>query len=142
MPSVHNGIKDMKTDKKYLGWYDMDEYVTYIASQIIDDDWKPRKICGVTRGGLVAGVMLSHQLNVPFEPIAPDTILFDSNNVLIVDDIYDTGKTITQLKRLNRHARFAVILFNEQMGDYAVDYYGQTYSGNEWIVFPWETDLS
>jgi hypoxanthine phosphoribosyltransferase len=132
----------MKKSKRQLEWGAIDLAVDLIAIQITEDDWKPRKICGVSRGGLVPGVMLSHLLNVPFEPITPSTILLDSKDVLIVDDIYDSGATIKQLKRLNPNVRTAVVLFNDQHDVYEVDYYGDDYCGEQWIVFPWESYLS
>ena len=132
----------MKDKKEYLGWYDMDMATTLIVTQIEEDQWRPRKVCGVVRGGVIPAVMISHQMNIPFEPITPDTVLLDGKDVLIVDDIYDTGKTIKHLKKLNPQARFATILFNLKHDEYEVDYYGNGYSGEEWIVFPWESDLS
>lgn len=133
----------MKTSKFYIAWDQIDMAVDLIAVQIEEDEWRPRKICGVSRGGLVPGVMLSHRLNVPFEPITPDTVLLDSKDVLIVDDIYDSGSTIKQLKKLNPNVRTAVILFSDHHTDlYAVDYYGADYIGDQWVVFPWESDLS
>jgi len=141
-PSVQNGEK-MKISKRHVEWHTIDLAVDLIAVQICEDEWRPRKICGVSRGGLIPGVMLSHHLNVPFEPITPDTVLLDSKDVLIVDDIYDSGATIKQLKRLNPSARTAVVLFSDLHDDvYAVDYYGDDYSGEQWIVFPWESYLS
>lgn len=132
----------MKQNKEYVGWYDIDMATTLIVTQIQEDQWVPRKVCGVARGGVIPAVIISHQLNIPFEPITPDTVLLDGKDVLIVDDIYDSGKTIKHLKKLNPQARFATVLFNEQQDEYGVDYYGNAYSGNEWIVFPWESDLS
>ena len=37
-----------------------------ICSQIEKDEFQPNVIVGISRGGLIPGVMMSHKLNVPF----------------------------------------------------------------------------
>ena len=54
-------------------------------------------IYGVPRGGLVPAVYLSHRLNVPLVKTL-DAVLSDSHNpYLIVEDVIDTGKTLSRL---------------------------------------------
>jgi hypoxanthine phosphoribosyltransferase len=86
----------------------------------------------------VAGIMLSHYFGASFEAISPDTVVFGDQNTLIVDDIYDTGKTITQLRRLNPRAQFATLYFSDLRADDEIEFYGFSYDGSQWLVFPWE----
>ena len=79
--------------------------------------WEPDMIISINRGGLVPGVYLSHALKVPHYPVhyqtrdfvpgkhaknkwtfafKPHSINHDKN-VLLVDDINDTGKTFTAI---------------------------------------------
>jgi len=44
-----------------LSWADYDELVSSIASQL--GDWSPECIVGLTRGGLIPAVQLSHMYN-------------------------------------------------------------------------------
>lgn len=44
---------------------DVRNHVHAIIRKIYDDDFKPDYIVGLTRGGLIPAVMLSHYLNVP-----------------------------------------------------------------------------
>lgn len=79
-------------------------------------------------------------------------------NILIVDDINDSGATIEWIKQdwqssclpnhpawdviWNRNIRFAVIVNNEASSFKKVDYQGQTINKHDdpcWIVFPWES---
>lgn len=89
-------------DNKFKG------LVSTICRQVSADNWKPDYIVGLTRGGLLPAVMISHYLNVPMQSL--DVSLRDSGactsnlgmaedafagqNILIVDDINDQGSTL------------------------------------------------
>jgi hypoxanthine phosphoribosyltransferase len=128
----------MTKPKKKISWNHIDGAIKSIIEQMDIMSFKPSKICGVSRGGLVAGVMLSHYFGASFEAISPNTVVFGDQNTLIVDDIYDTGKTMTQLRRLNPRAQFATLYFSNLHSDDEIEYYGFSYNGNEWLDFPWE----
>lgn len=55
--------------KTHYSWGDIQKLCMNIANQLEDDDWKPDYIVGITRGGAIPGVMLSHYLNVPMHPL-------------------------------------------------------------------------
>ena len=128
--------------------------------------WDPNLIISIARGGLVPGVYLSHMIGVRNKPVIwqtrdgkiNETINIDSSEILIVDDINDTGDTLAWIKQdwdnsgkvftdgkseINWEAnvRFAVLTENEpsKFGD--VDYVSKFINKNEdpqWIVYPWE----
>ena len=79
-----------------------------IVSQMYSDDWRPDYIVGVTRGGLIPAVMMSHYTGVKMHTL--DVRLRDADHgpehavwmaeeasagkrILILDDINDTGET-------------------------------------------------
>lgn len=82
--------------------------VNNICREISKDNWKPDYIVGISRGGLLPAVMISHFFNIPMKPLqvslrdheecvsdlgmAEDA--FDGKNILIVDDINDQGSTL------------------------------------------------
>ena len=78
-----------------------------ICSQIEKDEFQPNVIVGISRGGLIPGVMMSHKLNVPFKPVHASTRDFPhwenylprptDKKILIVDDICDSGETFEKL---------------------------------------------
>jgi len=82
--------------------------VATICREIAADNWKPDYIVGLTRGGLLPAVMISHYLNIPMQSL--DISLrdggecvsnlgmgedaFKGKNILVVDDINDQGSTL------------------------------------------------
>lgn len=87
------------------------EGLNILVEQIKSDEWQPDYIVGITRGGLVPAVRLSHMLNIPLETVKwslRDDCEQESNcwipedidagmKVLIVDDIVDGGETVRTL---------------------------------------------
>lgn len=124
------------------------KYVLKIFLQMYNDSYKPDIIVGLSRGGLVPGVMLSHMIGVPFKALNKDEMFqnskFEYANGLIIDDINDTGRTLADFSSkyngLFDMVRYAVIVNNES-SSFDVDYYGCAYNKldePDWWVFPWE----
>jgi len=95
-------------NKIYLTNQDIEKYLANIVSQMYADNWRPDYIVGITRGGLIPSVMLSHYTGIKMHTL--DVRLrngdgeCESNcwmaedaqaekNILILDDINDTGAT-------------------------------------------------
>jgi xanthine phosphoribosyltransferase len=177
--------------KLYVSDVDIKEYVNTISYQMYKDAWRPDYIVGLTRGGLIPAVYMSHMLDIPMETLkvalrdgtggesncwmAEDAFGYVSiedrgesgcqtdpalrKNILIVDDINDTGATLDWIIKdwpsgclPNHHAwenaiwgrnvRFAV-LFDNLSSKFSrkVDYSAVEINKAEedvWIVYPWE----
>lgn len=119
----------------YVDWRDVEVMVYDLVRLIMRSGKQYKVIAGVTRGGLVPAVMLSHMLKLPMIAMEP-TEHVRHDDVLIVDEIYDTGKTIEKIKSLNPKADIAVLFHNEGLPE--LDYYVVKRQLNDWIVFPWE----
>ncbi len=95
---------------------DNDEFkilVTNICRQISKDNWRPDYIVGISRGGLLPAVMISHYFDIPMKPLqvslrdSGDCVsdlgmaedAFDGKNILIVDDINDQGTTLNWIMK-------------------------------------------
>ena len=95
-------------NKRYISEQEMKTGVLDIVSQMYSDDWRPDYIVGVTRGGLIPAVMMSHYTGVKMHTL--DVRLRDADHspehavwmaeeagadkrILIIDDINDTGET-------------------------------------------------
>ncbi|WP_311268940.1 phosphoribosyltransferase family protein [Sphingobium sp. WCS2017Hpa-17] len=133
--------------------------VQALARAVEAGDWAPDMLVGVGRGGLVPAVYLSHRLNCPmlsidYSSASADAALADvaarsaaGTQLLIVDDINDSGGTISALRGLladkggdMAHLRFAVLLNNRRSGQ-SVDYWADSVdrdTDKRWFVFPWE----
>ena len=165
--------------------------VNSICRDIANSDWRPDYIVGITRGGLVPAVMISHFLDVRMETLKVslrDDGECESNcwmaedafgyvpadqrgesgtetdpayrkNILVVDDINDTGATINwiiqdwQSSCLPNHSawdsiwgnsvRYAVLFDNSaSKSTISPNYIGETINKAEqdvWIDFPYES---
>ncbi len=160
------------SNKLSLSWQDIQHLAQELARQIQTSDWRPDLVIGVDRGGLVPSVMLSHYLNVPHASVkvslrdggecesltwAPEMVL-DGKNILLVDDINDSGATQAWLKEdwassvagvdhmftenfWHDEIRWASLVDNEA-SDETSDFAGMSVNKLEndvWIDFPWET---
>ena len=96
------------TNKRYISQKEIETGVLDIVSQMYSDDWRPDYIVGVTRGGLIPAVMMSHYTGIRMETIdvrlrdtfnSPEHALWMAEDagagkrILILDDINDTGET-------------------------------------------------
>ena len=110
---------------RYYTWNEFDKSVDYIANKC--KFWKISGIYGVPRGGLCLAVALSHKLNIKLieKPL---------NYSLIVDDVYETGTTLSNYKDIEG-ANFFVLISKMKPGWWNTV---NTSLKKEWIVFPWE----
>ncbi len=160
-------------NKHILKFNDVKNLTSTICRQF--NTWKPDYIVGLTRGGLLPAVMISHWLDTPMHALGvslrdvnsemgPESNLwmaedaFDGKNILIVDDINDTGATFNWIMKdwlsgchphdekwksvWNNNVRFAVLVDNlASKCDVKMDYVGMEVNKAErdvWIEFPYE----
>jgi hypoxanthine phosphoribosyltransferase len=133
-----------------------------IGRQLDADSWKPDFLVGVGRGGLVPAAYLSHRTSITMlsvdhssgDAAFADELLAklaaksrEGSNILIVDDINDSGSTILYLRQVladhgcsEPHIRVAVLV-NNLRSKARVEYAGTHMDRGEdkrWFVFPWE----
>ena len=110
---------------RYFTWSEFDKSVDYIANQC--KYWKLSGIYGVPRGGLCLGVALSHKLNIKLieKPL---------KNSLIVDDVFETGRTLSNFKNIEGANFFVLVSKSKPIWWNSVNLTDR----KEWIIFPWE----
>ena len=54
-------------EKLIYTWEQQVSDTNKICDQIENDEFTPDVIVGISRGGLIPGVMISHKLNIPFK---------------------------------------------------------------------------
>ena len=94
--------------KRIIDHTEFKNLVSEICRQISKDNWRPDYIVGISRGGLLPAVMISHYFNIPMKPLQVslrdniETVsdlgmaedAFAGKNILVVDDINDQGTTL------------------------------------------------
>ena len=164
-------------NKIYYTWSDVEHHTQEILRQICSDSWRPDYVVGLTRGGLVPANLISQYLGCRMETLKVslrDDTECESNlwmaedafghnmehpkNILIVDDINDTGATLNYIRQdwpsgcfpdnprwtqvWGSNVRVAVLVDNESSkSEIPVSYSAVDINKAEqdsWIVFPWE----
>ena len=113
----------------YYTWDEFDKSVEHIANKCKFLEFSG--IYGIPRGGLCLAVALSHKLKI-------DLISEPTKNSLIVDDVYETGITLNNFKKIEGAMFF--VLF----GKIKPTWWNTVFISekNNWIVFPWENTLN
>ena len=167
--------------KHYYSWKDIERSCVSIVNQMYSDQWRPDYIVGITRGGNIPATIISNMTGIPCEAIKVslrDDSKLESNtrmamdafgkfqqgqsrnegkNILIVDDINDTGATFNWIvddwERIHpgdtewrnvwcENVRFAVITDNSASDfKFMVNYSTHEVNKKEedvWLVYPWE----
>jgi len=111
-------------------------------------------IVAITRGGLVPASIIARELEIRLVDtvcissydyqqqgdasiLKPPTI--DSNGLLLIDDLVDTGQTARIVKDLLPEAHFATV-YAKPAGRPLVDTFITEVSQDTWILFPWDTE--
>lgn len=160
--------------KIYLKYREVENHCLSIGDAIVSDEWQPDYIVGLTRGGLLPAALLSQYLDTRMHSL--DVSLRDHNdgmgpesncwmaedalngkNILIVDDINDTGETLRWIAAdwktlclpsdprwenvFGNNVRVATVVNNVSSEFETISYWGQEMNKAEednWVVFPWE----
>ncbi len=156
----------MAQRRELLTWEDVDRLIDHLIPQF-QTDFDGMVI--ITRGGIVPGGMLSESLNIqnvltaavdfPFEAERqaakllawpefiqfPDDSLLVERQVLVVDDVWGSGRTITAVKNrvsaAGGNPSTCVLHFNPYRSLFTQaqpDYYAAI--TDAYIIYPWEID--
>ena len=129
------------------------------AEKILSDGFKPDVIVGVARGGLVPARILSdllenHSLATVrvescqtndgdrMKPVLMQTLTMSvaGKRILIVDDVADTGQSLTMIKEHVLQYEVAetklATLYHKPWSSIKPDYYEK--ETERWIIFPWD----
>jgi uncharacterized protein len=154
----------MDIPKDFHSWERIDDLVKQgLLPQINREDYDA--ILAITRGGMIPACLVSEALNIRNvltaavmfytdveetlkEPVFlqfPSDPLLVGKRLLIVDDVWDSGKTAhsvrERVRRAGAQAKVAVIHFKPSKSHFPGD--GPDFFAAEtdaWIVYPWDPD--
>ena len=161
----------MNVDKRYLSANEFLHDSWRLASRILKSGWRPDALVALWRGGAPVGVAVHEFLKVSgvdvkhipvkctsYSAIGENAgevrftceeIVFGmfraGDKVLVVDDVFDTGKTAAAVKRrfdaLGVEMRFGAVYYKPEKNvtDIVPDYWVRDV-GREWLVFPHEIE--
>ncbi len=121
---------------------------------------KWQKIIAIARGGLIPGAIIARELNIRYM----DTVCVSSYNlraqgelqvlkqihdfdakeaqdVLLIDDLVDTGKTAGVVRKMFPQTHFATV-YAKPDGRPLVDTFITEVSQDTWILFPWDSETT
>jgi len=133
---------------------DIDGMVHDIIRSLAKENWKPDYIVGITRGGLIPAIYISHYCDIKMETLKVSILsddcesncwmaedAFNGKNILIIDDIVDKGKTFNWIKEdwqsmcfpddpkwkniWHNNVKFASLIYNEA-SEFPVDFYSES----------------
>jgi hypoxanthine phosphoribosyltransferase len=148
--------------REVLTWTHFGTASRELARQVVDSGFRPDIILAIARGGLtVAGALgyalgikncfaisveyytgVDERLDVPVVlPPMPDLVAVRDLNVLIADDVADTGDTLSMVDRIVhphvREARSAVLYTKSRSVIEPTYTWRRT---DAWITFPWSAE--
>lgn len=152
--------QDGSVEKEYLGWGQIEGLVDRLLEQLPRDYYD--LLMAVTRGGLVPAGLIAEKINQRNVMVAavmfytdegqtldeprflqfPSDALLTRKRVLIIDDIWDSGRTAMGVKErieaAGGEAEIAVLHYkpDQSVFDARPDYY--VVETDRWIVYPWE----
>ena len=150
--------------KETYTWEYVDSLVCDVIAQLNADDYDA--ILAVTRGGMIPACLISERLDIRqiltaavmfytsegetlrephFFQFPSDPLLY-KKRILIVDDIWDSGKTAVAVKSkvtgAGGRAQVAVIDYKPQNNRFeeVPDFFAR--ETDAWIVYPWEKECN
>lgn len=152
----------MGLDERYhktfpITWEQLHRDCRALAWRLADlRSWK--KIIAIARGGLIPAAIIARELNIRYM----DTVCVSSYNlreqgelqilkqveafeeesseeILLIDDLVDTGKTASLVRKMFPGAYFATV-YAKPDGRPLVDSFITEVSQDTWILFPWDAE--
>jgi hypoxanthine phosphoribosyltransferase len=149
-------------ERERMTWPDLGAAARHLAEAVHGDGFRPDIILAVARGGLLPaaavayalGVKNTYTMNVEFYtdvdqrldvpmvlPPVPELVDVGHSDLLIVDDVADTGATLRVVQRFCEgkvaHVRTAV-LYEKSRSVVKCDYVWRR--TDRWITFPWSAE--
>ena len=146
-------------DKAFpVSWDQFHRDARALAWRLASANGNWRAIVCITRGGLVPAAIVARELDIRLietvcvasyheyseqgelqvlKEITPELLENEGKDVLIIDDLTDTGKTTAVVRAMMPQAHFAAV-YAKPKGRPLVDTFITEVSQDTWIYFPWD----
>jgi hypoxanthine phosphoribosyltransferase len=149
--------------KRYLSWEEIQRLVDYLIRNHLTEQYDAMLV--ITRGGMVPGCLISEKIDLRNILVAavvyytdidrtlakpiflqfPSDTLLAGKRILVVDDVWDSGRTIMAVReRLNVvDCQYKVAVLHYKPGrskfiDEGPDFHAET--TDDWLVYPWDRE--
>ena len=147
-------------DEIIVSWVELHRDARFLSEQLhAKGSWKG--IIAITRGGLIPAALVARELDIRLvdticvtsyakaaageaEQIREDVKVLkgvegDGEGYLLIDDLFDSGRTAQVVRQLLPKAHFAT-LYAKPLGRPIVDTCVKEFKQNKWIFFPWDIE--
>lgn len=135
------GWEQFHQDAKALAWKLAQCYDPFVG------------IIALTRGGMIPAAIIAYELKIKYidtfcltsyeyqtqsqVTALKQPLVWNTKNILVIDDLTDTGKTFEYVQQLLPQCHYACV-YVKPAGKAAVDSYLTEVSQDTWIHFPWD----
>lgn len=138
----------------HLTWDEFHRDTRALAQRLLTSGKQWRGIVGIARGGLIPAAIVAREMNIRLVDticIASydhdkqgdvqilKTVAGDGSDLLLIDDLVDTGVTANIARELLPLATMAAI-YAKPAGMASARYWQREFSQDTWIHFPWDCE--
>lgn len=143
-----------------ISWDEILEFSDIVAEKILNANFEPNIIVGITRGGWIPSMLLSDRLEVKdllsvkiqhwgitaekdknAKIVVPIKKKLSGKKVLLVDDLTDTGESMLLAKNhvyeLNAEEVKTATLIHKEQSTFQPDFYAKKIEKWVWVILPW-----
>ena len=147
-------------DEIIVSWVELHRDARYL-SEMLHAKGAWQGIIAITRGGLIPAALVARELDIRLvdticvmsygssssgqaEQVQSDVkvlkgVAGDGDGYLLIDDLVDSGRTASVVRKLLPKAHFAT-LYAKPLGRPIVDTCVKEFKQNKWIFFPWDIE--
>ncbi|GGP21406.1 phosphoribosyltransferase [Thermocladium modestius] len=151
-----------KVAVKLVSWDEIADWARDLSSKILESGWRPDVVMAIARGGYVPARLVCDNLGV-MDLVSVQVVHWPSTaqaierafikhearvdslagkRVLVIDDIVDTGDSISLAKEYAEKAgagevRSAALQWISTVAKFKPDYYSINVTDWKWFVYPW-----
>ena len=124
--------------EQYVSWSEIDSLIKILSDLVLKSPRTFSSISTLSRGGLVPSRLLADHLGI--QTIFVDQKIISSNS-LVVDDIFDSGKTFERiLSKIDDPSQLFFVTLFARRGKKCPSQlaYAAKTNDDDYVVFPWD----